>query len=155
MMALQAYSGPSGSRPVLGVLRPLASQLLVALAVCLGGLPAAAKPPLRDVPEIADGIFTIVVANEIRRKCDDIQGRLLRGIGEISRLRARANQLGYSDTEIRAVLDSREEKARMIERGRDYMARFGLDYDKPGDLCRLGRLEIKNNSAIGALLRAK
>ncbi|MGE4324847.1 MAG: DUF5333 domain-containing protein [Pseudodonghicola sp.] len=154
-MALQAYPGLTEARGQGGGLRSLASRLLVALAVCFGGLPAAAKPPLRDVPEISDGIFTVVVANEIRRKCDDIQGRLLRGIGEISRLRARANQLGYSDSEIRALLDSREEKARMIERGRDYMARFGLDYDKPGDLCRLGRLEIKNNSAIGALLRAK
>ncbi|MBE1284848.1 MAG: hypothetical protein GJ676_16170 [Rhodobacteraceae bacterium] len=115
---------------------------------------AAAKPPLREVPEIADGIFTIVVANEIRRHCDDINGRIFKGIGEIRRLRARANDLGYSDNEIRAVLDSDDEKERMRARGRTYMAQKGLNYDKPGDLCRLGRLEIQSNSAIGALLKA-
>ena len=136
---------------------PYLSAVLFSVTLLLG-LPAgaaAAKPPLREVPEIADGIFNIVVANEIRRKCDDIGGRLLKGIARIHRLKARANALGYSDREIRALLDSEAEKARMIERGRAYMAKVGLDYDTPGDLCRLGRLEIKNNSAIGALLRAK
>lgn len=136
---------------------PFLSSVLIAVTVFLG-LPAgsaAAKAPLRDVPEIADGIFTIVVANEIRRKCDDIDGRLLKGLFQIRRVKRQANDLGYSDKEIRALLDSKAEKARMIARGKTYMAGFGLDYDKPGDLCRLGRLEIKNNSAIGALLRAK
>ncbi|TDK43046.1 DUF5333 domain-containing protein [Antarcticimicrobium luteum] len=133
------------------------SAVLFTVTLLLG-LPAgadAAKPPLREVPEIADGIFTIVVANEIRRKCDDIGGRLIKGIAQIHRLKGRANDLGYSDDEIRALLDSKAEKALMVARGKSYMAGFGLDYDKPGDLCRLGRLEIENNSAIGALLRAK
>lgn len=131
---------------------------ILAAAVLCAALPAVAataKPPLREVPEIADGIFTIVVANEIRKACDDINGRLFKGIGEIRRLRARANELGYSDDEIRAVLDSDAEKDRMRARGRDYMAAKGLNYDTPGDLCRLGHMEIKDNSAIGALLRAK
>lgn len=136
---------------------PFFRPLLLVAAMLLGvpAQAAGARPPLREVPEVADGIFTIVVANEIRRKCDDIHGRIVRGIMEIRRLKSRANALGYSDEEIRALLDSETEKARMIARGRAYMAGFGLNYDKPGDLCRLGRLEIKNNSAIGALLRAK
>ena len=135
---------------------PFLSAVLI-VAALLAGLPAhaAAKPPLREVPEIADGIFTIVVANEIRRKCDGIDGRLFKGFFQIQRLKSRANDLGYTDNEIRAVLDSEAEKARVVARGRRYMAGHGLDYDTPGDLCRLGRLEIRNNSAIGALLRAK
>lgn len=125
------------------------------IGVFMGTTGAVAKPPLREVPEIADGIFTIVTANEIRRHCDDINGRMAKGIGEVRRLRARANELGYSDSEIRAVLKSDQEKERMIQRGRKYMASKGLDYDRSGDLCRLGHMEIKTNSAIGALLRAK
>ncbi|AAV96016.1 hypothetical protein SPO2775 [Ruegeria pomeroyi DSS-3] len=132
----------------------LKSILTAAASLAIAASAAAAKPPLREVPEIADGIFTIVVANEIRKNCDEIDGRLFKGIGEIRRLRARANELGYSDSEIRAVLDSDVEKERFRDRGRQYMAKLGLNYDKPGDLCRLGRLEISNNSAIGALLRA-
>lgn len=134
------------------------TRSLCLAAALFAAVPAAAaetKPPMRDVPEIADGIFVIVVANEIRRHCDDIDGRLFKGIGQIRRLRARANELGYPDHEIRALLDSHDEKERMRARGRIYMAAKGLDYDKPGDLCRLGHLEIRNKSAIGALLRAK
>ena len=133
----------------------LAGVGLAAGLLLSGATEASTKPPMREVPEIADGVFVIVVANEIRRHCDDINGRLMKGIGEIRRLRARANALGYSDDEIRAVLDSDGEKERMRDRGRRYMAQKGLDYDKPGDLCRLGRLEIRNQSAIGALLRAR
>jgi hypothetical protein len=129
--------------------------IAAAFGLLVGTSGAVAKPPLREVPEIADGIFTIVTANEIRRHCDDISGRMTKGIGKARRLRARANDLGYADSEIRAVLNSDQEKARMIQRGRKYMASKGLDYDHPGDLCRLGHMEIKTNSAIGALLRAK
>lgn len=125
-----------------------------ALFVALPLAAQSAKPPIRDVPELSNAIFAIVTANEIRRKCDDIDGRIFRGIGEIRKVRARANELGYSDAEIRAVLDSDAEKALMIEKGRRYMASKGLDYDKPGDLCRLGHLEIQANSTIGVLLRA-
>lgn len=127
----------------------------VAFAFAVPVAAQSSKPPLREVPEISDGIFTLVVANQIRRSCDDIDGRLFKGIGEARKLRARANELGYSDSEIRAVLDSDAEKARMIERGKTYMAEKGLNYDTPGDLCLLGHQELKNNSAIGALLRAK
>ena len=134
--------------------KPLSLALSLALMMVLPAV-AQAKPPLREVPEIADGIFTIVVANEIRRHCDEIDGRIGKGIGQIRAVRARANELGYSDREIRAVLNSDAEKERMRDRGRSYMAAKGLNYDKPGDLCRLGRMEIQDNSAIGALLRAK
>lgn len=129
----------------------LAASLLVATPAVAD----AAKPPLSDVPEIADGIFAIVVANKIRRTCDDIGGRMFRGLMQAQALKARANDLGYGDDEIRALFDNDAEKARMLDRGRVYMARDGLDYDNPGDLCRLGRLEIERKSAIGALLWVK
>lgn len=157
MIGAAAYPCPAGAFGRFAARGlPFVAALLVS-AVSVFGLPASAavaKPPLHDVAEIDDGIFTVVLANEIRRKCDDIHGRLVRGVMEIRRLKSRANALGYSDDDIRALLDSPAEKARMVGRGRAYMASVGLDYDKPGDLCRLGRLEIENNSAIGALLRA-
>lgn len=133
-------------------------RTLLLAAALMAALPAAsaeAKPPLSQVPEIADGIFAIVVANKIRRSCDDIGGRLVKGLTQARALKARANELGYSDDEIRALFDDDAEKARMLERGKRYMARDGLDYDTPGDLCRLGRLEIERKSAIGALLWVK
>ncbi len=127
----------------------------ITLAMTVPAAAQSSKPPLREVPEISNGIFTLVVANQIRRICDDIDGRLFKGIGQARKLRARANDLGYPDDEIRSLLNSDAEKARMIDRGKTYMADKGLNYDTPGDLCQLGHIEMKNNSAIGALLRAK
>ena len=78
---------------------PFIRSVLVAagLAAAVPAVSAQARPPLAEVPEIADGIFVIVVANKIRRDCDDIGGRLFKGIAQARRLKARANDLGYSD----------------------------------------------------------
>ena len=127
------------------------------LAACLGALApaiAAAKPSLRDVPEIEDPLFAVAVANEIREVCPTISGRLTKGIGILWNLRARANQLGYTDDEIRAYVKSPEEKARMRAKGMQVLAQYGPVSD-PQTYCAYGRAEIAKGSAIGALLKEK
>ena len=127
------------------------------LAVCLGAFApvlAHAKPSLRDVPEIEDPLFAVAVANEIREVCPSISGRLTKGIGILWNLRARANQLGYTDDEIRAYVKSPEEKARMRAKGMKILAQYGPVSD-PQTYCAYGRAEIAKGSAIGALLKEK
>lgn len=133
--------------------------LRIAVAAALFGmvLPAAAvsaKPPLREVPEIDDALLWIAIANEIDKQCETINGRRLKGIGMLWDLRARANELGYTDDEIRAYVESDYEKSRMRRRGEAYVSAHGVSYDKPETFCALGRAEIKKNSAIGVLLKA-
>jgi hypothetical protein len=125
---------------------------LVALA-----LPAAAvsaKPPLREVSEIDDSLLWIAIANEIDKRCDQISGRRFKAIGIMWELRARANELGYSDAEIRAYVESDQEKTRMRARGNAFVAANGVRDDQPETFCALGRAEMKKNSAIGVLLKA-
>ena len=128
---------------------------IVTAALLLGitGSGAAAKQPIRDVPELYEPLFYIAVANEIRKTCPDISERKMKGIAELWRLRNRANQLGYSDKEIEAFYESEEERARMAERGEAYLARFGADRHDPASLCAFGRAEIERNSAIGVYLK--
>ncbi len=116
---------------------------------------AAAKTPLRDVAEIENPLFAVAVAKEVADHCDSIGARYLKGLGELRRLQARANELGYSDKEIRAHVESKAEKARMRAKGERLLAQNGVSYDQPETFCAYGRAEIKNNSAIGVLLRAK
>ncbi|KIC10151.1 hypothetical protein RA19_13145 [Leisingera sp. ANG-M1] len=120
-------------------------------------LPAAAlaKPSLREVQEIEDPLFAVAVAKEVADHCDRIAPRYLKGLGELRRLKARANELGYSDAEIRAYIDSDVEKARMRAKGEKLLAQNGVDYGQPETFCAYGRAEIEKNSAIGVLLRAK
>lgn len=129
---------------------------LVAIAAVLFPITvAAAKPSLREVPEIEEPLFAVAMAKEVADHCDSLGARFLKGLGELRRLRARANTLGYADNEIRAYIESDVEKARMRARGERLLSASGVSYQDPETFCAFGRAEIKKNSAIGVLLRAK
>lgn len=132
-------------------------SLIAAVLSAFVALPAAAlaKPSLRDVQEIEDPLFAVAVAKEVSDICDDISPRYLKGLGELRRLKARANALGYTDAEIRDYIESDAEKARMRAKGEKLLAQNGVIYGKPETFCAYGRAEIEKNSAIGVLLRAK
>jgi hypothetical protein len=129
-------------------------KTLVLLSVLTLPTLAEAKPPLREVKEIDDELYYIAIANEISEYCPSISGRRLKAIGVMWGLKSKANNLGYSDTEIRAYVDSDAEKDRMRAKGEAYLAQNGVTYENPNSFCALGRKEIERNSAIGVYLRA-
>ena len=131
------------------VLKKLALAAVIALPVA-----AEAKPPLREVKEIDNELYYIAIANEISEYCPSIGGRRLKAIGVMWGLKSKANKLGYSDSEIRAYVDSDVEKDRMRAKGEAYLASNGVTYENPNSFCTLGRKEIDRNSAIGVYLRA-
>lgn len=125
------------------------------LAMTLPVGSAIAKPSLRDVPEIEDALFAVAIADEVRDYCGTIHARMFKAIGTLRRLKARANELGYSDSEIRKYIESDTEKARMRAKGKKFLAANGVSYSKPETFCTFGRAEISKSSAIGVLLKAK
>lgn len=134
----------------MSVLKPALLSLLLAAPAF-----AAAKPPLREVAEIDNELYFIAIANEIDEQCDSISGRRFKAINVMWGLKSRANDLGYSDAEIRAYIGSDAEKARMRSKGEAYLAKHGVSYGAPESFCALGRAEIERNSAIGVYLRAR
>lgn len=114
---------------------------------------AIAKPPLSQVAEIDDGLMAIAIADEIRKRCDDIDARLFKALSVINGLKARARALGYSDDEIEDYVTSGAEKARMAQKATNYLAGRGVSRDDTGQLCAFGAAEIARASAIGVLLR--
>lgn len=118
------------------------------------GQSALALPPLREVKAIDEGLFTVGLANEIRRNCPTISGRVFRGISILRDLHRQAKSLGYSDEQIEAHVDSDAEKDRLRARGKEYLAARGLKPNEAG-FCALGRAEIARKSDVGALLREK
>ena len=116
---------------------------------------ATAKPPLSDVPEIEDPLFWVAVAHEVTKQCPSISARYFKGFATLSELRRRANELGYSDAEIKAYVESPQQKARMRAKGEAFLADHGVTYDNLETFCVFGRAEIEKSSAIGVLLRAK
>ncbi|MEY8830624.1 DUF5333 domain-containing protein [Sedimentitalea sp. XS_ASV28] len=130
---------------------------LALLVVAIGPTMTAAqsRPPLSEVAEIEDTLFVVALANEVGRKCETISGRWLKGYNTLFKLRGRANEMGYTDAEIRAYVESDTEKARMRAKGESYLKSKGVVLDKPETFCAFGRAEIAKSSAIGALLKAR
>jgi len=112
-----------------------------------------AKPPLRDVAEIDGPLFNVALADEIRKQCPTIDGRLAKGVKTLWDLKRRANALGYSDAEIDAYRKSDAEKARLRAKGDSWLKARGVNKTKTEDWCRVGRDEIEKGSQIGGLLR--
>ncbi|MFY9211680.1 MAG: DUF5333 domain-containing protein [Aestuariivita sp.] len=130
--------------------------ITIALALCLNvGSAAAAKPSLRDVPAINDGLFHVAVANVIRKGCSSIDARFFKAISTLREIKSQAIALGYTQQEIDAFVESDVEKDRMRARGAKLFQARGVDPNNPDDLCRMGREEIAKNSPVGVLLKAK
>ncbi len=126
-----------------------------ALSVAILASPVAAKPPLRDVPEIDDALLDLGIADIIRKQCPTISARMLKAIGYVRNLNNKALQMGYSEAEIEAYTDSDAEKDRMRARGAAFFKAKGVDTSDPQSYCALGNAEIQKGSRIGSLLRAK
>lgn len=132
-------------------MRAMTMTIFIALAASM----AVAKPPLREVQEIDGALFDVALANEIRKNCPSISGRLAKGYRYLVSLERRAKELGYSDSEIDAYRNSDTEKARMRAKGDTWLSTRGVDKAEPGDWCRVGKEEINKGSRIGGLLRSK
>ncbi len=126
-----------------------------AAALTLPVAPATAKPSLRDVPEVENIIFAAALAFEISENCGAIKARKIKALGMAWQLRSRANDLGYSDAEIRDYVESDVEKARMRTKGEKFLKANGVVYGNPESFCTYGRAEIEKSSAVGVLLKAK
>ena len=114
---------------------------------------AGAQPPLGEVVELRNGIIAIGIAYELSEKCQTLDARIFRGLNYLSQLRSRARQLGYSEEEIDAYVNDKDEQARLERMARDEIARFGVVEDQPETYCRVGRAQIAQNTLVGWLLR--
>lgn len=115
--------------------------------------PAIAKPPLRDVAAIDNGLMSVAIADEIRKKCDGISARMVRALSTLEGLKSEARGLGYSNDEIEDYVTSKSEKRRMRAKATAYLASKGVSADSTSQLCAFGKSEISKGSSIGRLLR--
>ena len=133
---------------------PVSSRLIGAiLAVSLGATAAMAKPPLRDVKEIDDTLMQIAIADEIRKTCDDISARMIRGLAQVNALESKAKSLGYSKDEIDDYVTSKSEKKRMRSKAEAWLASQGVNAKDDKALCAFGHAQIDKATYIGSLLR--
>jgi hypothetical protein len=126
---------------------------LVILAALAGG--AEARVQLKDDVTIENGLKTVAIGKMLYKGCDRISPRRIKAFAFARSLQLRARELGYSDAEIDAYLDSDTDKGRVKSKARAYLAAKGVDFANPATLCVVGAAEIKEQTAVGRFLRLR
>ena len=131
------------------MLRPLIAAAMLAAA------PAAALEPLSQNDYVNDRLVQARVADLVRRGCPSIDARIIRAFSEARKLKRYALDQGYSEAQIEAFLDSRDDKQRIYATADRYMVERGVVNGQPETFCRLGRDEIARQTIAGSLLSAR
>ena len=133
------------------------SDLLRSLALVLGFAvlagTSAARPALQDDAVLTEGLINTAIAYEIGRKCDRLDARILRGINFLYGLKAHAESLGYSTSEIEAYVDDDAEKERLEAIARQRLRDLGGVPGEWESYCLVGEGQIAAGTQIGRLLR--
>lgn len=124
-------------------------------AALLAATPAAAQEPLSQNAYVVDRLIQARVADLVRRGCPSIDARMVRAFREARALKRYAQDQGYSEAQIDAFLDSREERQRIYRQADRYMVERGVVNGQPDTFCRLGRDEIARQTVAGSLLSAR
>ncbi|SLN49945.1 hypothetical protein ROA7450_02465 [Roseovarius albus] len=124
-------------------------------AAMLSSTAVQAQAGLKNEDDINHGLLIVAVAEKINRACDSIGVRVFAARGYVNDLKDIARERGYSEKEIRSYLNNKQNKAEMRERRNAFYKSRGASNLDHASLCKLGHGEIKKNSQIGVLLRAK
>ncbi|MDF3607360.1 DUF5333 domain-containing protein [Paracoccus sp. DMF-8] len=125
-------------------------------AVSLQALPVAAQQvPLAQEKYVNDRLIAARIADRIRRECPSYNARMIYAYGQARALKAYARNQGYSEAQIEAFLDSKEDKRRIYAVAEDYLTRNGAVKGNAQSFCRVGAQEFANNSYIATFLVAR
>lgn len=124
-------------------------------AVMAVGSPAAALEPLSQEKYINDRLIAARIADRIRRECPGYNARMVYAWNQARALKSYARNKGYSEAQIEAFLDSKEDKRRIYAVAEDYLTRQGASAGDPQSFCRVGQQEFANNSYIATFLVAR
>lgn len=133
----------------------LAGFLLACSTVAAAASPAAAQEPLSQEHHINDSLVQARVADMLRRGCPTLDARMIRAFSEARKLKRYALDQGYSEAEIDAFLDDREQRQRIYREADRYMVGNGVVNGQPQTFCRLGQQEIARKTIAGSLLVAR
>lgn len=111
------------------------------------------RVPLNKDPVLENGLRIMAQGYWMRKNCDEVSLRLFRSMGLVNSLKARGRELGYSDEELRAYLDDKEEQARVEVLARAEMESFGLDFDDPSTFCVVAKAKVKEGKGFGRYFR--
>lgn len=133
-------------------MRPFKTLTLV---TALAATPALALVPINENEVIVETLLQGFIGDAIADNCPTIEPRKMRALNELTKLRDYALKQGYSASEVRAFVTSKEEKARGKAIAAEWLKQRGAEPGNAAAYCAIGAEEIAKGSLIGQLLRAK
>ncbi|MGC8202888.1 DUF5333 domain-containing protein [Aliiroseovarius sp. PTFE2010] len=128
---------------------------LLAGALGMTAASAHALPPLSSDKYVHDQLLAGFIGDKIDQHCDKIGARKLAALRKLYVLRDYARAKGYSDGQIKAFIDDKNEKAKLNAEAARYLAERGAKPGAPQSYCVVGYQEIQANSLTGRLLFTK
>jgi len=131
------------------------SIIYPAAAMLLLGAPALALQPIHENRTIISAFYAIGLADELRKKCDNVDPRMFRAYRYLKSLERYARNVGYSEAQIEDLTENKAEKEKLRTRIRADLVKRGASPENPEGYCTVGLEEIAKGSVAGRLLRAK
>jgi Family of unknown function (DUF5333) len=132
----------------------LMKRVTLTLAALAIATPALALVPINEEPVIIDTLLQGFIGDAIDDNCPTIEARKLRALSELTKLRDYALEQGYTASEVRAFVTSKEEKAKGKAIAAERLKERGAEPGNPDAYCAIGEEEIAKGSLIGKLLRS-
>lgn len=125
-----------------------------AVALAVTASPALALEPINQNAVIMDTLLQGFIGDAIDDNCPTIEARKMRALNELTKLRDYALEQGYSADEIRALVKSKEEKAKAKAIAAERLKERGAEPGNEAAYCAIGEEEIAKGSLVGELLRS-
>lgn len=113
----------------------------------------SAQSALKDVTHVREGLIAVGMAVELSDECSSLKPRTLRGINFLRSLQNHASDLGFSQAQIDAYVDDKNEKQRLEGVARARLADLGVVAGQESTYCTVGRAQISQGTQVGRLLR--
>lgn len=128
----------------------VASALLVVLA---GQALAVDYTALRNDTRVHNELLAASIAWEIADQCETIKQRRAFGVIRALELQSYARKLGYTNAELEAYVNSKEEQDRFRAIAEPWMVSQGVVLGQSDTYCALGEAQMEKGTLVGRLLR--
>lgn len=141
-------------RPKLSITR-IALGAAIALGVGFSAAAAQTEPavPINKEKHINSSLLSAAIGSLIEKNCSTMSPRMMLAIWKAKQLYSYALDQGYTDAEVRAFVNNKDEQQRMRRAANRYLRKNGVVKGDEATYCAVGRMEIEKGTLTGQLLR--
>jgi len=121
-------------------------------AAAMLAAPASAAS-IREDAQLQSIILTTFVVELTKQRCPDVSIRMIRAQRSFAEIAKQVTAKGYTQTQMKDELQSKEAQARHMARAEEYIRARGADPAQPASVCAFADAEMKARTEVGKLLK--